>query len=143
MLRILLPVDGSPGAARATQKIVETIGWYKEPPHLDLLAVHLPLPHFRNMRVVVDGGTIDRYYAEECEAMLAPSVAILDAAAVAHTAHRSVGAIAPTIVEQAGKLGSNLIFMGTRGMSALPNLLMGSIATQVLHLAAVPVVLVR
>ena len=33
--------------------------------------------------------------------------------------------------------------MGTRGMSAISNLLMGSIATRVLNLADVPVTLVK
>lgn len=36
-----------------------------------------------------------------------------------------------------------MIYLGTRGMTALANVVMGSIATRVLHLAEVPVVLVR
>ena len=32
MLKILLPVDGSPSAVRATQKLIDTLGWYKEAP---------------------------------------------------------------------------------------------------------------
>jgi len=35
-----------------------------------------------------------------------------------------------------------MIYMGTRGMSALPNLVLGSIATKVVHLSLIPVVLV-
>jgi nucleotide-binding universal stress UspA family protein len=33
-----------------------------------------------------------------------------------------------------------MIYLGTRGMTALSNVVMGSIATKVLHLADVPVV---
>jgi nucleotide-binding universal stress UspA family protein len=33
--------------------------------------------------------------------------------------------------------------MGTRGMSAVSNMLVGSIATKILHLAHVPVVLIH
>jgi nucleotide-binding universal stress UspA family protein len=36
-----------------------------------------------------------------------------------------------------------MLFMGTRGMSAMSNLTVGSVATKVLHLATVPVVLVH
>jgi nucleotide-binding universal stress UspA family protein len=36
-----------------------------------------------------------------------------------------------------------MIYMGTRGMTAVSNMVMGSIATKVLHLADVPVVLVH
>jgi nucleotide-binding universal stress UspA family protein len=36
-----------------------------------------------------------------------------------------------------------MIYLGTRGMTALPNMLLGSVATKVLHLAQVPVVLIH
>jgi nucleotide-binding universal stress UspA family protein len=36
-----------------------------------------------------------------------------------------------------------MIFMGTRGMTALSNMVMGSVATKVLHLAHIPVVLIH
>ena len=82
MIKVLLPVDGSESATRATQKLIETLGWYKEPPRVDLLAVHPRVPQFPNMSVVISNGMLDRYYTEECEAMLAPSKKVLDAAGV-------------------------------------------------------------
>jgi nucleotide-binding universal stress UspA family protein len=36
-----------------------------------------------------------------------------------------------------------MIYLGTRGMTAISNLVLGSVATKVLHLADTPVVLVR
>ena len=143
MLKVLLPVDGSESATRATQKLIETLGWYKEQPRVDLLAVHLPVPQFPNMSLVISAEMLERYYAEECEARLAPSRKALDAAGVQYTAHRLVGAIAERIIEQAKQSGSNLIYMGTRGMTALSNMVLGSITTRVLHLAHIPVVLVH
>ena len=143
MLRVLVPVDGSESASRATQKLIEVLGWYKEPPKVDLLAVHLPVPQFPNMSVVMNDGMLDRYYTEGCEAMLAPSKKALNAAGVEYTAYRLVGAIAETIVEQAKQLDSTMIYMGTRGMTALSNMILGSITTRVLHLAHIPVVLIH
>jgi nucleotide-binding universal stress UspA family protein len=143
MLKVLLPVDGSESAARATQKLIETLGWYKEQPRIDLLAVHLPVHRFPNMGVVISDEMIERYYAEECEDMLAPSKKALDAAGVKYTAHRLVGAIAESIIEQAKQSGSNMIYMGTRGMTALSNMALGSVTTKVLHLAHIPVVLIH
>jgi nucleotide-binding universal stress UspA family protein len=143
MLRVLVPVDGSESATRATQKLIETLGWYKEQPRVDLLAVHLPVPQFPNMRVVINNGMLDRYYTEECEVMLAPSKKALDAAGVEYTAHRLVGAIAESIIEHAKQLDSTMIYMGTRGMTALSNMILGSITTRVLHLAHIPVVLIH
>jgi len=143
MLNVLLPVDGSESAARATQKLIETLRWYKEQPGIDLLAVHLPVPRFPNMGVVISNEMLERYYADECEAMLAPSKKALDAAGVKYTAHTLVGAIAESIVEQAKRSGSNMIYMGTRGMTALSNMVLGSVTTRVLHLAHIPVVLIH
>jgi nucleotide-binding universal stress UspA family protein len=143
MLKVLLPVDGSESATRATQKLIETLGWYKEQPKVDLLAVHLGVPQFPNMSVVISNGMLDRYYTEECEAMLAPSKKALDAAGVNYTAYRLVGAIAETIIKQAKQLDSSMIYMGTRGMTALSNMVLGSVTTRVLHLAHIPVVLIH
>jgi nucleotide-binding universal stress UspA family protein len=36
-----------------------------------------------------------------------------------------------------------IMFMGTRGMRALANRVLGPVATKVLHLAHIPVVLIR
>lgn len=143
MFKVLLPVDGSESAVRATRKLIETAGWCKEQPKIDLLAVHLPVPRFPNMGAVVSEEMIERYYADECAARLAPSKAILDKAGVQYSTHALVGPIAETIVDQAGKCGSNVIYMGTRGMTALSNMVLGSVATRVLHLAQIPVVLIH
>ena len=143
MLKVLLPVDGSESATRATQKLIETLGWYKEQPKIDLLAVHLPVPRFPNMGIVVSEEMIERYYCDECEEMLATSKKALDAAGMKYTAHTLIGPIAESIVEQAKRSGSNMIYMGTRGMTALSNMALGSVATRVLHLAHIPVVLIH
>ena len=143
MLKVLLPVDGSESAIRATQKLVETIGWYKEQPKIDLLAVHPPVPRFANMDIVVSEEMLGRYYREECEEMLAPCKKVIDAAGIKYTVHTLVGPIAETIVEQASQSGSNMIYMGTRGMTAVSNMVLGSVTTRVLHLAHIPVVLIH
>jgi nucleotide-binding universal stress UspA family protein len=143
MLKVLLPVDGSKSATRATKKLIKTLGWYKEQPRVDLLAVHLPVPRFPNMSLVVGKEMLERYYAEECKEMLAPSRKALDAAGVKYTVHTLVGSIAESIIEHAKRSGSNMIYMGTRGMTALSNMALGSVATRVLHLAHIPVVLIH
>ena len=143
MLKVLLPVDGSESAARATQELIKTLGWYKEQPTVDLLAVHLPVHRFPNMSLVISNEMLERYYAEECEDMLAASKKALDASGVKYTVHKLVGTIAESIVERAKQSGSNMIYMGTRGMTALSNMVLGSVTTRVLHLAHIPVVLIH
>ena len=143
MLKILLPVDGSECAMRATRKLVDTLGWYRDVPAIELCTVHLALPRVPNMGAFVSHEMVQKYYDDESNAMLAPSRAALDEASVAYTVTRLVGPIAETIVDHAGKSGTDLIFMGTRGMSAIANVALGSVTTRVLHLAHVPVLIVH
>ena len=143
MLKVLLPVDGSESSVRATEALISSLAWYRERPVIDVLAVHLPVPKLPNMNLVVSDEMIERYYAEESDAMLAPSIRALDAASVTYTVNKRVGPIAEKIVDHARQSGCDVIFMGTRGMTALPNMVMGSVATKVLHLAHIPVVLVH
>ena len=143
MLKILLPVDGSASAVNATRKLIETLGWYREPPAIELCTVHLPLPKVPNMGAFVSKDMVRKYYEEESDAMLAPSRDLLDAAGVQYTAERLIGPIAETIVERARTSQSDMIFMGTRGRSALASMALGSVATRVLHLAHIPIVLVH
>lgn len=142
-MKILLPVDGSESAVRATSKLVDTLGWYREVPTVELCTVHLPLPRVPNMGAFVSHEMVQKYYADESDEMLAPSQRLLDQAGVAYEAVRLVGPIAETIVEHATKSGADMIFMGTRGMSALANVALGSVTTRVLHVAHIPVLLVH
>jgi len=61
MTRILLAVDGSECALRATRKLVETVMLYQEVPHIDLVTVHLPVPRVPNMHLFVNEEMIQRY----------------------------------------------------------------------------------
>lgn len=55
----------------------------------------------------------------------------------------AVGDIAPTLVRRAEQHQCDEIIMGTRGMNAVGNLVFGSVANKVVHIATVPVTLVR
>jgi nucleotide-binding universal stress UspA family protein len=68
--------------------------------------------------------------------------ALLDAKGLAWRLHVAMGEPAENILEQAGRLRVTGIVMGSRGLSAVENLLFGSVAYKVVHLAALPVVVV-
>jgi nucleotide-binding universal stress UspA family protein len=141
--KILLAVDGSEAADRATRKLVEMAGWFKEPLEVELVTVHLPLPQVGGFAgAVVSHEMVEKYYSEEGGKALAPARKLLDAAGVRYIPHILIGEVAPTIVGHVEKAGCKLVCMGTRGMSAVSNLVVGSVATKVLHLCPVPVVLV-
>jgi len=144
VLKMLLAVDGSESASRATQKLIETAGWYKEPLEVELVTVHLPLPQVGGFAgSVVSHDMVEKYYSEEGGKALAPARKLLDAAGVRYVPHILVGEIAQSLVSHAQKTGCRMLYMGTRGMSAMSNLVIGSVATKVLHLGTVPVVLVH
>ena len=60
-----------------------------------------------------------------------------------HTTHVHVGQTAEVIARLAGELECDLIVMGSHGRSGLAGLIMGSVASRVLHLAPCPVLLVK
>jgi nucleotide-binding universal stress UspA family protein len=140
---ILLAVDGSESALSAARKVVELAACLKAMPRVELITVHLPVPQVGGLSNVVSRETVDRYYREEGEAALAGARKVLESAGIAYSAHVFVGKPAHTIVEQAERLGCEAIFMGSRGLSTVESVLVGSCATKVLHLARIPVVLVH
>jgi len=142
-MKILVAVDGSKPSLKAVQLLVEHCDWYRSPPEVELVTVHLPVPKLPRMGVAVGKEQIERYYREEGEAMLAPARKLLDAAGVRYQAHVLVGPVAEAIVKHAADKRCDLIYIGTRGRSALGKALIGSTATKVLHISNVPVLLVK
>ena len=92
MLKILLPVDGSPSAVRATQTLIDTLGWYREAPSLDVVSVHLPVPQRAQHGIVRQQGddpeSITTTNARRCSR---PSRSLLEAAGVACKFHSLTG----------------------------------------------------
>jgi len=80
---------------------------------------------------------------QNSEALLGAAEMVLKEADVPHTKEVLVGDIAEVIARRADELGRDSIVMGTRGMTAIGGLVMGSVATKVVHAANVPVTLVK
>jgi nucleotide-binding universal stress UspA family protein len=77
------------------------------------------------------------------EDILRPAIEKAKGAGVAFTSQVLIGDIPKSIVSCAETLACDGIVMGTRGMSAIGNLVMGSVATKVIHLTKLPVTLVK
>jgi nucleotide-binding universal stress UspA family protein len=143
MKKILIAVDGSETAVRATRKLVDMMPSFSKAPEIHLVNVRQPLPLGGVYVPAITHDIAKRYYEEEGEIALAPSAAVLEQAGIAYTTRVLVGDVGSMLAKYAVSEGCDVIFMGTRGMSAISNLMLGSVATKVLHLAEVPVVLVR
>jgi nucleotide-binding universal stress UspA family protein len=142
-MKILLAVDGSKPALDAVDCLIKHADWYREKPAVDLVTVHLPLPKLPNMGIAVSKSQIEKYYQEEGEERLAAAKKKLDGAGVKYQSQVLVGPVAETLVKHAKTSGCDLIYIGTRGMTALGNALLGSTATKVLHISDLPVLLVK
>ncbi|HZP86874.1 MAG TPA: universal stress protein [Burkholderiales bacterium] len=144
MITFLLSVDGSKHALVATRKLIAHASWLKHPLSVELVTVQGYVPVVKGMsRAVIKQADVERHFRNEAEKALAPSKRLLQKARIHYTAHILTGEVAPSLVKHAHDNNCQLIYMGTRGLTALSGLVLGSVAVRVLHLAKVPVVLVK
>lgn len=141
MHKVMLPVDGSASSENAARYLAGSV--------CELGAMEI---HLLNVQAQPSGWEVKRFLREEelatmaqeyGEAALASTRAILDAAGITYTTHIAQGEVAETIASITQALGCDHIVMGCRGRSVLEGLLLGSVATKVLHLVNVPVTLVK
>lgn len=140
MQKILVPVDGSENALRAVKHAIAVAKGYAQA-ELHLLYVQDPIPPHLHLNFPVD--SIKKAQAKETDQVLLTAKRLCDQAAVSCMVHIRVGAIAQTIADCADELQCDAIIMGTRGMNAVASLIIGSVTTKVIHLAQVPVTLVK
>ena len=141
-MKVLLAVDGSKHSLKAAKYLVRHARAYRAPMQVELLHVHRPLPDLPNLRLVVGGAQIRRYYEEQGRGALSKAKKILTSARIRYVARILIGDAAYTIAREAQRARCDLIVIGTRGMTAAANLVLGSTATKVLHVSRQPVLLV-
>ena len=140
MERILVPVDGSSEAQRAVKYAANLSA--RNGTALQLLNVQAPIAS-AHVRRFLARKAVDDYQLAEGERALGPARKLAEEYGVACDSEIAVGHIAETIAERARELGCDAIVMGSRGMGSVGNLVMGSVATQVVHLSELPVTLVK
>ena len=141
MRKPLVPIDGSESALRAlSHALAELQG--QAGAELHLLNVQTPPVHMFPSKLF-SPDVIDQELRREGETRLAPALAAVRSADMACVCHVRIGHPGPEIAACAVEQGCDAIVMGTRGMSAAAGLLLGSVATKVVHVAPVPVTLVK
>jgi len=139
-MKILLAVDGSEHSRRAVD-FVANAGWLQAGSELLVFTAVAPLP--RRVEKMADPELVQRNYLTEAEEILSPVRKRLATIGMPVRCDWAVGPPAEAIVETAEKAQPYLIVMGSHGLGALSNLVMGSVATRVLASCTVPVLLVR
>ncbi len=140
-MRVLLAVDGSIHALRAAQFLLGLAG-ERGPMELHVLNVQPPVRYL----TILEAGAGERAARMQLEAgreAAASVCALLEGAALQYELHVVSDEPAEAIVRLARERSCGMIVMGTRGMGAIANLVLGSVALKVIHLAEVPVTLVK
>ena len=140
-MKILLAVDGS----KFTKKMLAYLTT-----HPELFGPHNAFTAFTAIgalppraRAAVGADVAKSYYEEETAKVAALVVKFLARHGITPQVTYKVGQPGELIAKAASEGDFDLVMMGSHGHSALGNLVMGSVATQVLAHCSVPVLLVR
>lgn len=140
-MKILLAVDGS----EYTKKMLAYLTTHEElfgpRNEYTVLTVQPPLPP--RARAAVGKEIVDGYYADETQKVIAPAMEFLSRHQLPVSSEWKVGPAGETIASFADDGKFDLLVMGSHGHGSFGNLVMGSVATQVLSRSKVPVLLVR
>jgi nucleotide-binding universal stress UspA family protein len=141
MQKILVPLDGSETALRAADHAValaKRLG-----AELHFLTVYPEPVVYGEIQVYATKEKFEHLQREMGEGILEPALKRARASGLNPTSDLRHGDVAPTIIACAQETKCDSIVMGTRGMGAIANLLLGSVALKVVHLADTPVTLVK
>lgn len=142
-MRLLVAIDGAAPAQRALAHAL-TIAHGRE----DALIILVNVQSAETLDVSDVSGVVsasaDRKLAiRRSTHALRDAVALCREAGVRYETRSELGPIAETIDRLSRQLKADQIVMGTRGHGAVRKLLLGSVATEVVHLASMPVTLVK
>ncbi len=136
MLKVLVPLDGSPNALRAVRHAMDEYRRHHEL-ELHLLNVQPRLTWHTARHVRRD--TRDAWHRERAEAAMAGATALLAGAGVPFHSHWAVGDRAREICRHAARLGVHHIVMGTARRHSFTRMLEDSVTNRVLEATPVPV----
>ena len=134
---MLLPFDGSDGAAAALHHAAEIAHWADATIHLLFVA-----DTTRESVTVVETEVVDTL-VREGENVLEDAAETLRTLGVDHDTDVVQGNPAPTIAEYAERYDHGVIVMPTHGRTGVSRYLLGSVTEKVVRLAAVPVLSAR
>ncbi|CAM3118508.1 universal stress protein [Pseudomonas floridensis] len=143
MHKVLVPFDGSEHAMRALGYVIELSADLKKPLEVHLLNVQSsPIDYSDYLAPDMIEG-VKAGLNNEGKRVLDDAIELLTAAGTRFQAHVDLGNVAEQVEAQVQRLGCDAVVMGTRGLGSVTGLLLGSVATRVIHEASVPVTLIK
>jgi len=141
--KILIPVDGSPASLRAVDFAIEMVAQQPNTSLVLLHVQHIPAINLAGAAEAMDASGLPEAAARASDQALKDAIGKSEGANVAFEALARTGHTAEAIAQVAREEDIDHIVMGTRGLGGIEGLLLGSVATQVIHLAKVPITLIK
>lgn len=137
----LVPIDGSEDARRA---LAHALAELRDVPTATVHVVNVQPPAIHPWPgKLVSPDLIKEERRREGDKIVQPAEAAARDSGARCIAHVRIGHAAHEIAACAVEQGCDAIVMGTRGLGRVAGIVLGSVAQQVVHLATVPVTLVK
>ncbi len=140
-MKILAAVDGSPYTKRMLAYLAAHDEWLGA--HHDYTIVHAVQPLPARAAAALDKATLKTYHDETAEKVFKPLRTFFAKQGLKANFVYKVGPPAEVIAALANKGRYDLVVLGSHGHGSLANLVMGSVATQVLARCSTPALLIR
>jgi nucleotide-binding universal stress UspA family protein len=142
MRTVLIPFDGSEAATRALQYAIDFVREYGRL-NIHILNVQDEPVVYGDYLTATLLESLRGAATRAAEETLKSAEVLLKKAELDYTPHVALGGVAEQVARLVEAQGCDTVIMGTRGKGAIGNLLLGSVATRVVHAVAVPVLLVK
>ena len=136
MLKVLIPVDGSPNCQFAVKHVIKQF-MANTAMETHLLNVQPPFSSY--IARFVSRKTLHDHHRDEAEKALRPVRQMLDGFGIPYSVHIEVGDRAQSIIATARRLRCDQIVMSTARKNSLTRLIENSVTNKVLELTSVPV----
>lgn len=143
MRRLLVAYDGSDNSKRALQYVVDLA-------RDTGMALQVHVVNVQHEPIIYGDYVTSAMIDELNNSLMAKSRSVLDEAAAMLQAggltcetHTQLGNVAEQINDAVKRLGCDTVVMGTRGLGSFTGLVLGSVASRVIHEVSVPVLLVK
>jgi nucleotide-binding universal stress UspA family protein len=143
MKKVLVPIDGSATSLRALNILTRKRALYRDPAEMEIHLLNVQHPVSGDVDMFVDHEQIKKYHREQSLEALKAARDLLDKAGIPYIFHIGIGDPGEVIALYAKEKGCDQIIMGTRGRGELAGLLLGSVTWKVIHLAEIPILLVK
>lgn len=140
-MKILVATDGSKNSLRAVKHVAKLATLFKEPVSVTLVSVHDDIA-LRHAQRFVGRTAVEDYLRDLSEKDLAEARKVLDKAGLRHDMVMRTGHVAGEIAAAGTEGKFDFIVMGSKGRSALKDLLVGSVARRVIEVSKIPVMLI-